>query len=131
MQLLASYVIPLDPRTKQDSQVIAGAGPKCPICRKPAKQFIRQSNTSTDFSFKAARFLFPKPKEPIGGTVQLVYRLYMETRRMVDDLKLYAALDDILVKEKILKYDNIRIIRDRDGSRVLYDKENPRAEIYI
>lgn len=131
MKLLASYVIPLDPRTKQDSQVIAGSGPKCPICRKPAKQFIRQSYASTTFSFKAARFLFPKPKEPIGGTVRLVYRLYMETRRMVDDLKLYAALDDILVKEKILKYDNIRIIRDRDGSRVLYDKENPRAEIYI
>ena len=35
------------------------------------------------------------------------------------------------VKEKILSDDNINIIRSRDGSRVLYDKENPRAEIYI
>jgi hypothetical protein len=50
---------------------------------------------------------------------------------VVDDLNLYASLDDLLVREKILKDDNRRIIRSRDGSRVLYDKENPRAEIYI
>jgi hypothetical protein len=49
----------------------------------------------------------------------------------VDDLNLYASLDDILVHEKILADDSIRYIRNRDGSRVFYDKENPRAEIYI
>ena len=50
---------------------------------------------------------------------------------VVDDLNLYASLDDILVKEGILKDDNRNIIRSRDGSRVHYDKERPRAEIYI
>ena len=55
----------------------------------------------------------------------------MGTRRKVDDLNLYEALDDILVKEKILLDDNISVIRSRDGSRVFYDKEHPRAEIYI
>ena len=55
----------------------------------------------------------------------------MQTKRRVDDLNLYASLDDILVHEKILKDDCIKYIRCRDGSRVLYDKENPRAEIYI
>ena len=73
----------------------------------------------------------PKPKQPISGPVRIVYRLYMKTHRRVDDLNLYAALDDILVKEGILKDDNINVIRDRDGSRVCFDKENPRAEIYI
>lgn len=43
----------------------------------------------------------------------------------------YASLDDILTREGILKDDNISIIRNRDGSRVFYDKEHPRAEIYI
>ena len=57
--------------------------------------------------------------------------VYTETQRVVDDLNLYASLDDLLVREKILKDDNRRIIRSRDGSRVMYDKENPRAEIYI
>ena len=53
------------------------------------------------------------------------------SRRRVDDLNLYAALDDILVAEGIIRDDSIKYIRNRDGSRVLYDKENPRAEIYI
>lgn len=131
MTLLQSYVIPLDPRTKKNHQMIAGTGGKCPVCHKPAKQFIRQGSANTEYAYKASRYLFPKPQEPIGGKVKLVYRLYMKTRRKVDDLNLYAALDDILVKEKILTDDNISVIRDRDGSRVFYDKENPRAEIYI
>lgn len=131
MTLLQKYVIPLDPRTKKNHQMIAGTGAKCPVCHKPAKQFIRQGGANTEYAYKAARYLFPKPTEPIGGKVKLVYRLYMKTRRKVDDLNLYAALDDILVKEKILSDDNITVIRNRDGSRVFYDKENPRAEIYI
>lgn len=63
--------------------------------------------------------------------MQLVYKLYTETRHRKDDLNLYESLDDILVKEKILRDDDRKTIRSRDGSRVLYDKENPRAEIYI
>lgn len=131
MELLQKYVIPLDPRTKKNSMMIAGTGGKCPVCHKPAKQFIRQGVASTDFAFQAARFMFPKPRTPISGPVKIVYRLYMKTHRKVDDLNLYASLDDILVKEHILTDDNISVIRDRDGSRVFYDKEHPRAEIYI
>lgn len=131
MTLLRKYVIPLDPRTKKNHQTIAGTGPKCKVCGKRAKQFIRQGAQNTEYAFKAAQYLFPKPEKPLEGTVHIVYRLYMQTRRRVDDLNLYASLDDILVHEGILKDDNINVIRDRDGSRVLYDKENPRAEIYI
>ena len=131
MELIASYVIPLDPRTKKNHQTIAGTGPACYVCGKRAKQFIRQGHANTKYSADAAKYLHPKPKQPISGTVQLVYKLYMQTRRRVDDLNLFGALDDILVKEKILSDDNISVIRSRDGSRVFYDKENPRAEIYI
>lgn len=131
MKLLAKYVIPLDPRTKKNSHRISGCGPKCPVCGKYHRQFVRNGNTTTEFSYKAAKFLFPKPEKPIDGAVRVVYRLYMKTRRRVDDLNLFGALDDILVREKILQDDNISVIRDRDGSRVFYDKENPRAEVYI
>lgn len=55
----------------------------------------------------------------------------MKTRRRVDDLNLYASLDDLLVKEGILQDDNISVIRCRDGSFVTYDKSAPRAEIEI
>lgn len=131
MQLLAEYVISLDPRAKKNSHRIAGSGPRCPMCGKFQKQFIRNGSTATDFAFRAAQYLHPKPARPFGQEVHLIYRVYTATWHKKDDLNLYEALDDILVKEKILEDDNRKIIRSRDGSRVLYDKEHPRAEIYI
>lgn len=131
MEELARYTIPLDPKTKKNSHRIAGCGPRCPVCGKYAKQFVRNADQTTEFSFSAAKYLQPKPKKPIEGPVQLVYRLYTETWHRKDDLNLYEALDDILVKEGILRDDDRKTIRSRDGSRVLYDKDNPRAEIYI
>lgn len=95
------------------------------------RQFVRQGAANTKFSFESAKFLFPKPEQPYEGEIHIIYRLYMQTRRRVDDLNLYAALDDILVAERIVKDDSIKYIRSRDGSRVSYDKEHPRAEIYI
>lgn len=130
-ELLAQYVIPLDPRTKKNHMTIAGTGPKCPKCGKRKKQFVRQGAAHSKYAFESAQFLNPRPKAPIEGEVHIIYILYMQTRRRVDDLNLYASLDDILVHEKILKDDCIKYIRCRDGSRVLYDKEHPRAEIYI
>ena len=129
--LLAQYVIPLDPRTKKNHMTIVGTGPKCPKCGKRKKQFVRQGAAHSKYAFESAQYLNPRPRLPIEEPVHIVYRLFMQTKRRVDDLNLYASLDDILVHEKILKDDCIKFIRSRDGSRVLYDKENPRAEIYI
>lgn len=131
MGLLAKYTIELDTRTKKNHMTIAGTGPKCPKCGKKARLFVRQGRANTKYSLDAAHFLTPRPKKPMEGPVWLVYKVYTGTRRVVDDLNLYASLDDILVKEGILKDDNRNIIRSRDGSRVLYDKARPRAEIYI
>lgn len=131
MEELAQYLIPIDPKTKKNTHRIAGCGPRCPLCGKYQKQFVRNGKSTTDFAFRAAQYLHPKPKAPLEGPVRVVYKIYTGTRRRVDDLNLYEALDDILVSERILIDDNRNIIRSRDGSRVLYDKENPRAEIYI
>lgn len=131
MNLLASYVIPLDTRTKKNHQTIAGSGPKCPLCGKRAKQFIRQGHANTAYTAQAAQYLSPRPPRPIEGPVWIQYKIFMKTRRRVDDLNLYASLDDLLVKEGVLQDDNIAVIRCRDGSFVGYDKEAPRAEIYI
>ena len=131
MELLAQYMIPLDPRSKKNAHRISGCGKRCPVCGKYAKQFIRNGNTTTDYAFKAVQYLQPKPPKPINGPVWLVYKLYTATWHRKDDLNLYEALDDILVSNGILKDDDRKKIRSRDGSRVFYDKENPRAEIYI
>lgn len=131
MEELARYVIPIDPKTKKNSHRIAGCGPRCPVCGKYEKQFVRNADKTTEFAFNAAKFLHPKPQKPIDQPVHLIYRLYTATQHRKDDLNLYEALDDILVKEGILKDDDRKMIRSRDGSRVLYDKENPRSEIMI
>ena len=131
MQELAHYTIPIDPKTKKNSHRIAGCGPRCPVCGKYKKQFIRNGDKTTEYSFLCAKYLQPKPRKPIEGPVHLIYRLYTGTWHRKDDLNLYEALDDILVKEGILKDDDRKTIRSRDGSRILYDKDNPRAEIYI
>lgn len=130
-ELLASYVVKLDPKAKKNSHRIAGCGKRCPVCGKYAKQFVRNADKTTEYGFKAAHFLHPKPPKPIEGPVHLVYRLYTQTWHRKDDLNLYEALDDILVTNGILRDDDRKTIRNRDGSRVFYDKDNPRAEIYI
>lgn len=131
MEPIYHYVIELEPRTKKNHQMIAGTGAKCPVCRKPARQFIRQGKANTEFAFLAAKYIRPHPPAPLQGPLHIVYKLYMGTKRKVDDLNLYAALDDILVTTQVLADDNVKVIRDRDGSGVFYDKEHPRAEIYI
>ncbi|MBR4291642.1 MAG: hypothetical protein IKT52_13540 [Oscillospiraceae bacterium] len=131
MELIAQYLIPLDPRSKKNAHRISGCGKRCQVCGKYAKQFIRNGKSTTDYAFKAVQYLHPKPPKPIEGPVWLVYKLYTATWHRKDDLNLYEALDDILVSNGILKDDDRKTIRSRDRSRVLYDKENPRAEIYI
>lgn len=56
---------------------------------------------------------------------------YMKTRRKVDLTNLLSATMDCLVKAKVIEDDNCKIAYSHDGSRVFYDKENPRVEITI
>ena len=118
------YLIPLDPRTKKNSMTIA-------YNRKTNKPFIKQSEKYDDFEIAASYFLRPKPPKPIDYPVTVRCIFYMKTRRKVDKSNLEAAIHDILVKFGILADDNRDIVASTDGSRVYYDKNNPRVEIEI
>ena len=61
--------------------------------------------------------------------VKCVY--FMKTRRKVDLVNLIEATLDILVGCGVLLDDHSGIVAGHDGSRVDYDKENPRVEIEI
>ena len=61
--------------------------------------------------------------------VQCVY--YMPTRHKVDLVNLLEATNDILVVAGVLEDDKCSIVAAHDGSRVDYDKHNPRVEITI
>lgn len=67
----------------------------------------------------------------IDSPINLKCLYYMETRRRVDLCNLLEATCDILVKAGVLADDNSNIVVSHDGSRVLYDKENPRVEVEI
>lgn len=127
------YTIKGDPRTKKNHQMIAGSGTRCPVCKKHKKQWIRQAGSHDEYVEKALLQLKtqPRPPRPIECAVNCKYVFYMQTHRIVDGLNLQAAVDDLLVEAGILKDDNSRIVVGHDGSRVLYDKNNPRTEIII
>lgn len=61
--------------------------------------------------------------------VKAVY--YVQTRQPIDLTNLNEAIHDILVKARVLMDDNRNIIASTDGSRVFWDKTNPRVEITI
>lgn len=123
-RIVYRYLIPTAPVSKKNSQRIVTNS-------KTGKPFIIQSQKYEDYEAYASYFLRPKPKKPIDFPVTVRCIFYMPTRRRVDKSNLEAAAHDILVKYGILADDNRDIIASTDGSRVYYDKQNPRAEITI
>lgn len=93
--------------------------------------FIAPSSAYKRYEAQAVCFLTPKQKTPLAGRCRVATVFYMSTRRHVDLTNLLEAAHDTLVAAKILEDDNNTIIASVDGSRVLYDKENPRTEIII
>ena len=66
-------------------------------------------------------------EDPVN--VKAIY--YMPTRRKVDITNLHEALHDVLTHYAVVADDNSNIIAATDGSRVRYDKTNPRTEVTI
>lgn len=122
--MIYKYTIPLPPVTKKNSQRIL-------VNRKTGMPFIAPSSAYKRYEAQAVYFLTPKPKTPLAGRYHVAAVFYMPTRRRVDLTNLLEAAHDTLVAAKILADDNNTIIASVDGSRVLYDKENPRTEIVI
>ena len=114
-------VIPLPPRTKKNhSQIIMVKGRPRLI---PSKQY-------KDYEKECGKFM-PTLEKSITDKVELKCLYYMPTRRRVDLVNLLEATCDILVHYKVIEDDNNKIVYSHDGSRVYYDKDNPRVEITI
>lgn len=123
-------VIHGNPVTKKNSQNVVFIGEKCPVCHKGKRAIPMQSSQYKMYEKLAAKEI-PKLQQPIDYQVEATYLYYMKTQRAVDLTNLEEATDDILVKYGILKDDNNKIIASHDGSRVYYDKDDPRVEIEI
>lgn len=122
--MIYRYTIPLPPITKKNSQQIL-------VNRRTGRPFIAPSKAYKKYEAAAIWYLTPKPNAPINRPCRVVTVFYMPTRRKCDLSNLIEAPHDVLVKARILADDNYTIIDNVDGSRVLYDKANPRTEIFI
>lgn len=116
---MIAFTIPVAPVTKKNHQQIISIKGKPMVI--PSKQY-RQYEADCGY--------FLKPYK-IGERVNVKALYYMPTKRKVDLCNLHEALCDVLVKYEVLMDDNSSIIVSMDGSRVLYDKENPRTEVEI
>lgn len=114
------FTIEGQPITKKNSQqiVLIGGRPRI-IPSKQYKKYESQSIPQLPFV------------DVIDYPINLKCTYFMQTRRKVDLVNLLEATCDILVKAEILADDNCKIVVSHDGSRVEYDKENPRVEIEI
>lgn len=115
------FTIPLAPVTKKNSQRIANCGQYSKIL--PSKAYVQYE--------KDAGYFLPNRGKRHTQPCEVVCLFYMPTKRRVDLTNLLEAIDDVLVKYGVLKDDNSEIITSHDGSRVLYDKDNPRTEVTI
>lgn len=119
---MIKIIIPLHPITKKNSQRIV-------LNSRTGKPFIMPSEKYKQYEREAALFM---PKNIyINAPVNIKCLFYMPTRRRCDLTNLLEAIDDVLVKTGVLADDDYTIIESHDGSRVLYDKDKPRTEIYI
>ena len=115
------FTIPVAPRTKKNSQEIR-------INRHTGKYYISPSKIYERYAREAAIFIRDYGiNEPVN--VKAVY--YRKTKHRVDLTNLHEALHDVLVHCGALEDDNCKIVVSTDGSRVDYDKDNPRTEVEI
>lgn len=119
-------VINGEPRTKKNSQQIL-------INHRTGKPFVAPSKKYKEYEKVAAWEIWQQyhGRPVINERVNVKVLFYMKTHRRIDLCNLLEAVDDVLVKYDVLKDDNSEIVAGHDGSRVLYDKENPRTEVYI
>ena len=120
------FVIPLPPVTKKNSQRIIKVNGR-PIIIPSAKYVAYEREAIKHLQ----AYLGGEAPPRINEACNVECKFYMPTRRRVDLNNLLEAATDTLVKAGILEDDNSLIVAAHDGSRVLYDKENPRTVIKI
>lgn len=117
-----AFTINLPPRTKKNhGRIISNP--------KTGKPMYIPSKEYKDYEHDAAWFM--PHTETVREPVNIKALFYMPTHRRVDLVNLEQALLDILVKYDVIEDDNSQIVASMDGSRVMYDKENPRTEVII
>ena len=116
-----------DPRTKKNSQRPITAESK----KGKKYTMILPWAAYEDYEADCLRQITGNYRRRINTPVNVKAVYYMATRRQIDLTNLNESIHDILVKAGVLIDDNRNIVASTDGSRVYWDKRNPRVEITI
>lgn len=114
-----------------------------PMIKKNSRNVVRNKSTGRMFPIKSKRLNgaesdalgeLEKQKRsymtyPYAVPLHVRFMFYRGDRRGVDLSNLYEFAQDVLQEAGIITNDVQ--IESHDGSRKLYDKQNPRTEIYI
>lgn len=117
-------IIPLPPITKKNSQEIH-------VNRRTGKRFVAPSQKFKEYQNNAGIFIKRAGAYSGEYPVNITCLFYMPKKYRVDLVNLLESIDDILTHYGVIVDDSARYIGGHDFSRVLYDKDNPRTEIYI
>lgn len=120
------FTIPLDARTKKNSPQVFSR-----VNKQTGKVFTKVLPSKNYIEFEKECMTYLPRFEPITKPINLQAVFYMQTRRNVDLVGLLQSIDDVLTKGGVIADDCRDIIAGHDGSRVFYDKNNPRIEITI
>lgn len=123
-----SILIPLPPYTKKNSQDIFYKYIDKPDGTRKRVPFVSPSSQFKQYEKDCGIFLRPLG---IDYPVNVMAKFYVSAMRVTDLTNLNEALHDILQDYGVIIGDDCRIIVGTDGSRVYYDKENPRTEVLI
>lgn len=121
MEKVVLITIPGNPATKKNSNEIY-------MNQATGKRFVVPSTRFREYQDMALWFV---PRLEIDYPINLKCVYYRDTKARVDLCNLLEATCDVLVKGGTIKDDDWKIVAGHDGSRVLFDKENPRVEITI
>lgn len=123
------FIIPVHPVSKKNSQQIITLKTKY----GKSRNIIIPSKKYKEFEAECLPFLYQVKNQAgvIDFPVNMAVSFYVSKKLKYDLTNLLEAIDDAAVKSGFIADDNRDIIAGHDGSRVFYDKYNPRIEITI
>lgn len=123
------FTIPVHPVSKKNSQQIITLKTKY----GKSRNIIIPSKKYKEFEAECMPFLFQVKTQAgvVDFPVNMAVSFYVSKKLKYDLTNLLEAIDDAAVKSGFIADDNRDIIAGHDGSRVFYDKYNPRIEIKI
>ena len=98
-----------------------------------SRNIIIPSKKYKEFEAECMPFLFQVKTQAgvVDFPVNMAVSFYVSKKLKYDLTNLLEAIDDAAVKSGFIADDNRDIIAGHDGSRVYYDKLNPRIEVTI